>query len=145
MTTHKSATSEAGSLTITACLSAIGFNRAGKRVFNAQMIHLDAPCICLGLYPPMRTHFLNRRKLISQMVCTFLFRKSYGFLHGYNTCIGLHFSLFQPCLIGNINKLMFLGHNHARYQLIIINRLMICKSCAIIDGVGVYTLIGKGA
>lgn len=85
--THKSAASEACPLMITAGLSAIRFDRAGKGFFYAQMIHLDASCICLGLYPPMRAHFLDRGELISQMVATFLFWKSYCPLHRLNTCI----------------------------------------------------------
>lgn len=108
MLTHKSTASETGSLMIAAGQSAVWLDRAGKSFFDAQMIYLDASCICLRLYSPMRAHFLDRRELVSQMVCTFLFWKSYGFLHGYNTCI-------SSILIDDIAKFVFLAHNLNRY------------------------------
>ena len=108
MLTHKSTASETGSLMIAACLSAIWLDRAGESFFDAQMIHFDTSRICLRLYSPMRAHFLDRRELVSQMVCTFLFWKSYGFLHGYNTCI-------SSILIDDIAKFVFLTHNLNRY------------------------------
>ena len=130
MITHKGTAPESCSLVIPACLPSVRFYRGGESFFNTHMIDPYSASIGFWLNPPVGTHFLDGRVGYACVISTFYTWKSYSFLHRYNP---ISFASYL-----HISKFALFVRNHVRYQLIIVNRLMICNSCVIIKAVGVY-------
>lgn len=130
MITHKGTAPESCSLVIPAFLPSVRFYRCGESFFNTHMIDPYSASIGFWLNPPVGTHFLDGRVGYACVISTFYTWKSYSFLHSYSPLSAL--------LNLHISKFTLFMRNHVRYQLIIVNRLMICKSCVIIKTVVEY-------
>ena len=128
--THKGTASETCSQVIPASLPTVRLYRCGESFFGAHMIDTDPAGVGFRMNSPVGTHFLDGRVGYARVISTFYTWKSYSFLHRYNP---ISFASYL-----HISKFTLFVLNHVKYQLIIVNRLMICKSCVIIKTVEVY-------